>query len=276
MASTTGPSCANDLTIAVNELNVRYKMAEYTTEFRAILATLGISPLAVADFQKTPNYTHPDDLEEVTVSEEILDKLQKEYRKLQKKYKYREYMLEGIKLRTDFLAKRTDYICGKIRFTTGDKKKTRRKLNFLDRLAISRIEDLYLGRWLDSVVEKVYPKVCAVKFEDLAGRIKQVRVVKKTDQFYENETADVECALIDRESGISCFDSFYLHSYYDLDAKQWIYISPRLILSVYSEACNVMEDLGESTPQRDQTPLDSDGFDDDEGLIDGDQNDEPL
>jgi len=226
----------NDLTIALHEINKKYKVGDFVEEYKNavgdasldILDELRVDP-TTNPFQKIVNISGK-------ISEDMLEKLANSTEGLTEKYNYDEYLDECSGLRERFLKDRRDYFSSKV--VTNNKKKDTIQNIF----ELSGTADVILGDFIDQALVKISPNHLDIVYEDLNGKRITTKIANRPPAITKEH---VEAPLIDRYHGINAYDSFLLRSYYDIKKKDWIYIPIRLIIKLDCEdhLINIIETI---------------------------------
>jgi len=161
----------------------------------------------------------------------------KQYKHLKKKYKYNDYVKEASCLRNDFLNKRKGYFFNTIKPVISEVSKSSakpRKFSEMEKLSIDFSEQHFISKWVDKVVKNNKDVNLHLSYEDVDGAIKHAIIGFKNSEFYPD--GSIETPLIDRTTGVGLFDSFLLHSFYEVKIKKWIYIPVKFIIKIQSGA----------------------------------------
>lgn len=161
----------------------------------------------------------------------------KQFKNLKKKYNYDSYVKEGSALRKDFLSKRKSYFFNTIKPVISEVNKTAakaKKFSEMEKLSIDYSEQHFISKWIDKVVKNNKEIDLHLSYEDVDGAIKHAIIGYKNSEFYPD--GSVETPLIDRTTGEGLFDSFLLHSFYEVKIKKWIYIPVKFIIKIQSGA----------------------------------------
>lgn len=209
-------------------LNKKHKIDSLETEIDQLFSPLGITLHAIHDSMRNAAVDQVHDIfkdnefDHATCTAYIV-----KFNDIKKKYKYESYLRAGRTLRDKFIKSRKNNPINIIKLDAKyDKKSTN----------IAKINLLYLRQYifavgLDRVLKMISPQPVTIKYEDLDGKVKSVRVVYRKSTIDE-ATMDVEAPLIDRTVGETLFDSFFLHSFYDIEHNKWCYIPVELIQKI--------------------------------------------
>lgn len=217
-----------DLMLKVKELDQQYSIPQFQVEvdktFEKIhLTYAGLNSMV---FQNDPTEsTPPSDVTDADIESYI-----KKYESLKKKYNFEKYIKAGHQLRKKFLRERKTYLFNNIKIVTEmDTKKT----NAYEKLSIDYSEQFFIARWIDKILDKITPNTLVLTYEDTDSKIKTIEIMKKDSVLTEDF---VEAPLIDRIVGATIFDSFLLHSFYNVAEKQWQYVPTKLIIAMEHKA----------------------------------------
>lgn len=224
----------NDLSINLHLINKKYKIKDFIHEYREEISKINDllrQELVTADGLSNPVQKVIQVSQMLT--EEELDQTVQVVEKLTSKYDYSSYIEECEGIRKSFMRDRENYFAVKA---------TKSQAKIVDEITtlfeLMGTSEMIFSKWLDKVVEKMHPKTLDIDYEDIDGKRKKAKVKHKvasmTDDF-------VEAPLIDRYHGINAYDSFLLHSFFDVYQNKWIYIPVKLIISL--EAEGDMEDM---------------------------------
>jgi len=218
----------NDLTIALHEVNKKYKIEDFIEAYRKAIGNSNddlLSELkndgAVNPFQKIINVSGK-------ITDEMIEKLIESTTDLTENYNYDEYLDECNSLRYSFLRDRKNYFASKV---VSSKKKDEGS-NISNIFELSGTADIVLGNFLDKVLTKIYPGHLDIIYEDLNGKKIKTKIRHRPLTITKEH---VEAPLIDRHHGINAYDSFLLRSFYDIKTNDWIYIPIRLIVKIDCE-----------------------------------------
>lgn len=229
LMETSNPKLSlTDLIISIHELNKKYNISGFESEIKTIFKTLSWDLKKINSFIQNEETFFEDndiDLEVEDISPEMLQTCVNEYLALSKKYQYDKYVKEGSKLRKKFLDDRKTYLFGKMKYVV-EKKIV---LSDLEKLHIDYHQQHSISTWIDKSLKKMHPDVFTIKYEDTDGKIKVVEAQHHKVEFTEEY---VDAPLIDRIIGTTLFDSFLLHSFYDINKKNWVYVPTKLIISI--------------------------------------------
>lgn len=216
----------NDLTIALHEINKKYKISDFIEEYKSVV---GEASSDLMDELKQDGTTNP--FQKIVnlslkISEEMIQKIASSTDSITTKYSYDEYLEECNSLRETFLKDRKGYFSSKVAYAPKSKTGIQ---NIFD---LSGTADLVLGDFIDKVLTKISPSHMDIVYEDLNG----ARITTKIKHKVPAITKDhVEAPLIDRYHGINAYDSFLLRSYFDIKKNDWVYIPIRLIIKLDCE-----------------------------------------
>lgn len=229
----------NDLTIALHEVNKKYKIEDFIEAYRKVMGGSGndiLEELKVEPssnpFQKIVNISGK-------ITDELIEKLIESTSELTQSYNYHEYLDECNSLRDSFLKDRRGYFSSKVVVNSKKKEVNSNISNLFD---LSGTADMVLGDFLDKVLTKIYPNHLDVVYEDLNGKKVKVKIRHRPLAITKEH---VEAPLIDRHHGINAYDSFLLRSFWDIKKNEWVYIPIRLIVKIDcdNEILNMIEGL---------------------------------
>ena len=218
----------NDLSISIHLINKKYKIKEFIEEYRSRISEINEilrQGLVTVDGLSNPVQKVMQISQELTDDE--LDQTVQVVESLSSKYDYASYLEECEQIRRTFLTEREEYFAVKA---------TKSQAKIVDEVTtlfeLSGSSELMFSKWLDIVLQKLSPKTLDIEYEDLDGKRKKLtarhRLFSVADEF-------VEAPLIDRYHGINAYDSFLLHSFFDVKQNKWVYIPVRLIMSIKTE-----------------------------------------
>jgi hypothetical protein len=225
----------SDLLSQIEQLNEKYQIKQFIEDMKTVFKVINIDDTNIESFLKNPGtsigHVVGDSLN--PVDQQKFAKCLNQYQNLKKKYKYNSYMREGNALRKSFLDQRKHYIfnsCKFIKFTTIG------KTSAIEKLSIDFAEQQFIAKWVDKLLKRIYPKTLTVEYEDLDGTIKTAelqhrRIIITRDY--------VEAPLIDRLFGEYLFDTFLLHSFYDVNTKSYIYLPIKFVVTLRSKDNNM-------------------------------------
>jgi hypothetical protein len=216
----------NDLTIALHEVNKKYKIEDFIEAYRkaigegsdTILEELKVDPSA-NPFQKIINISGK-------ITDDMIEKLIESTSVLTETYNYHEYLDECNSLRNTFLKDRKNYFSSKV--VVGSKKRDSNS-NISNIFELSGTADIVLGDFLDKALTKIYPNHLEIVYENLNGERIKTKIRHRPLAITKEH---IEAPLIDRHHGINAYDSFLLRSFYDIKKNDWIYIPIRLIVKI--------------------------------------------
>lgn len=217
----------NDLTIALHEINKKFRINEFVEEYRK---AIGNSSTDILSQLKQDGLSNP--FQKIVslsskVNQEELDRLMTVGDKLTSKYNYADYLDECQSLRDAFLKDRKNYFASKV-----TRQPTAKKDEITSIFDLSGTTDLILADFMDKALSIIHPSHLDIMYEDLKGQ----RIKTKIRHRHAAITQDhVEAPLIDRYHGINAYDTFLLRSFYDINKKEWVYIPIRLIISLTCE-----------------------------------------
>lgn len=216
----------NDLTIALHEINKKYKVVDFIEDYKK---AVGDASVSILDDLKVDSTTNP--FQKIVnlsskISDEMLEKLSSSTRGLAEKYNYDEYLEECNNLREMFLKDRKNYFSSKV--VLGAKKKDSIQ-NIFD---LSGTADVILGDFIDKVLERINPNHLDIVYENLNGKKIKTKIRHRALNITKEH---VEAPLIDRYHGINAYDSFLMRSYFDINKNDWVYVPIRLIVSLNCE-----------------------------------------
>jgi len=216
----------NDLTIALHEINKKYKVSDFIEEYKKVVENTSGSILdelridsSINPFQKITNISS-------NITDEMMEKLLSSTEELTNKYDYIVYLEECNSLRETFLKDRKNYFSSKVVFNTNKKDEMQ---NIFE---LSGAYDVILADFIDKSIAKIEPNHLDIIYEDLNGKKITTKIRHKSPSITKEH---VEAPLIDRYHGINAYDSFLLRSYYDIKKNDWIYIPIRLIVKLNCE-----------------------------------------
>ena len=219
----------NDLTIALHEVNKKYKIEDFIEAYRKAIGNSSDDLLtelkndgAANPFQKIINVSGK-------ITDDMIEKLIESTADLTENYNYDQYLDECNLLRNTFLKDRKNYFASKV---VGSKKKDEGS-NISSVFELSGTADIVLGDFLDKVLTKIYPSHLDVVYEDLNGDKIKAKLRHRPLTITKEH---VEAPLIDRHHGINAYDSFLLRSFWDIKKNDWVYIPIRLIVKIDCEA----------------------------------------
>ena len=217
----------NDLTIAIHEINKKYKISEFVDDFKNAIGKKSTDILnelkndgVTNPFQKIINASN-------LISDKQIQTLVKISDQINLKYKYDSYLEECSELREGFLKKRSDYFSA--RATTSVKAKDTVSSLF----ELSGSADIILSDWIDKMLNKIRPNTLDIVYENLNGKKTKTKIGHHSVSITKNY---IDAPLIDRYHGINAYDSFLLRSFYDMNKNNWVYVPIRLIISLECSA----------------------------------------
>lgn len=217
----------NDLTIALHEINKKFRINEFVDEYRKAIGESSSDILSQLKqdglnnpFQKIVNLSSK-------VSEADLDKLMTVGDRLTSKYNYADYLDECQSLRDAFLKDRKNYFSSKV-----TRQPTAKKDEITSIFDLSGTTDLILADFIDKALSVINPSHLDIVYEDLNGNRVKTKIRHRPAAITQDH---VEAPLIDRYHGINAYDTFLLRSYYDIKKSDWTYIPIRLIVSLTCE-----------------------------------------
>jgi hypothetical protein len=216
----------NDLTIALHEINKKYKVVDFVEEYKK---AVGDASGFILEELKMDSTTNPfQKLVNVSskITDEMLEKLSFSTDGLTEKYNYNEYLDECSSLRQLFFKDRKNYFSSKVVVNS------RKRDDIQNIFDLSGTADVILGDFIDKVLSKINPSHLNIIYEDLNGNKISTKIKHKIPSVTKDH---VEAPLIDRYHGINAYDSFLLRSYYDIKKRDWIYIPMRLIIKLDCE-----------------------------------------
>jgi len=216
----------NDLTIALHEINKKYKVSDFIEEYKNAVGDASDSILEELKIDTTTNPFQKIVNISSKLTDEMLETLSSSTEGLTGKYNYEEYLEECNSLRELFLKDRRNYFSSKVVINS------KRKDGLQNIFDLSGTADVILGDFIDKVLSKIDPNHLDIVYEDLNGKKIKTKIKHKGTAITKDH---IEAPLIDRYHGINAYDSFLLRSYYDIKKNDWIYIPIRLIVSVNCE-----------------------------------------
>ena len=228
----------NDLSINLHLINKKYKIKDFIEEYREEISK--INDILRQELVTSDGLTNP--VQKVVqisqlLTEEELDQTIQVVEKLTHKYDYTSYIEECETIRKNFMVDRENYFAVKA---------TKSQAKIVDEVTtifeLTGTSEMIFSKWLDKILEKIQPKTLEVDYEDIDGRRKKAKVKHK---FASMSDDYVEAPLIDRYHGINAYDSFLLHSFFDVYQNKWIYIPVKLIVSLKCEEDIEDIDVGE-------------------------------
>lgn len=219
----------NDLLTQIRDLNEKYLIQDFSEESKKLFGQLNIDSSHVDEIIRNPLNALNGKLHLGDIGEETFQKCIKDYKNLKKKYKYDSYIREGHALRKSFLQQRKNYIFNSAKFI---KFQTSGRTSPLEKLSIDYAEQHFISRWVDKLLKRIYPRTLMIQYEDLSGYVKtaeiQYRKISLTPEY-------VEAPLIDRLIGESVFDTFLLHSFYNVETQSHEYFPVKFIIQMRSK-----------------------------------------
>jgi hypothetical protein len=228
----------NDLSISLHLINKKYKIKDFIAEYREEISK--INDLLRQELITSDGLTNP--VQKVVqisqmLTEEELDQTIEVVEKLSHKYDYTSYIEECETIRRNFMVDRENYFAVKA---------TKSQAKIVDEVTtifeLTGTSEMIFSKWMDKILEKIQPKTLEIDYEDIDGRRKKAKVKHKVASMNDDF---VEAPLIDRYHGINAYDSFLLHSFFDVYQNKWIYIPVKLIISLKCEEDIDDLDVGE-------------------------------
>ena len=228
----------NDLSISLHLINKKYKIKDFIEEYREEISK--INDLLRQELITSDGLTNP--VQKVVqisqmLSEDELDQTIQVVEKLSHKYDYTSYIEECETIRRNFMVDRENYFAVKA---------TKSQAKIVDEVTtifeLTGTSEMIFSKWMDKILEKIQPKTLEIDYEDIDGRRKKAKVKHKVASMNDDF---VEAPLIDRYHGINAYDSFLLHSFFDVYQNKWIYIPVKLIISLKCEEDIDDLDVGE-------------------------------
>jgi hypothetical protein len=220
-----------DLFSEVQELNKKYLIDDFSQEIKTLFADADITMENMEDIIRNPFAAlESNSVNQITtIPNDVFEKYISSYKSLKKKYNYEEYIKEGHALRKKFLNERKSYIFNNAKFVQFTKVK---KTTTLEKLNFDYAEQYFIAKWIDKLLKKIYPKTLAMEYEDLYGNMQKAEIahhkIEITDDY-------VQAPLIDRFVGESLFDSFLLHSFYNINIDAYQYVPVKFIVNLRSK-----------------------------------------
>jgi hypothetical protein len=220
----------NDLLSQVQQLNEKYQIKDFTEELKSVFKLIDISDDHVDEFLKNPYVImQSGSFPLANIDPAKLTNCLNQYHKIKKKYKYESYIREGHALRKNFLRQRKNYIFNSskfIKFTSTSKSSTLEKLN------MDYAEQQFIAKWIDKLLKKIYPKTLMIEYEALDGSVRTAEIrhhkIEVTPDY-------VDAPLIDRLVGEFLFDTFLLHSFYDVKTESYRYFPVKFIIKMLAK-----------------------------------------
>lgn len=213
----------SDLKNDSQKLADKFKMDEYAQEINVLLAPVGL------DYGKIVRQTIDPTYEALIDAHPVAEKVESVTKKLgtiKKRYRYESYLRSGRSLREKFLKARKTYLFNRIKLTLG---KNRRCSN-IEKINMDFLRQYLMARGIDKALRASITKIATIYYEDhLTG---EDRVMKVKFHRVAVDVDTVEAPLIDRTMGSNFFDSFFLHSFYNVESKKWEYIPVGLIQKI--------------------------------------------
>jgi hypothetical protein len=215
----------NDLSISLHLINKKYKIKDFIEEYRKEIST--INDLLRQELITSDGLTNP--VQKVVqisqmLTEEELDQTIEVVEKLSHKYDYTSYIEECETIRRNFMVDRENYFAVKA---------TKSQAKIVDEVTtifeLTGTSEIIFSKWMDKILEKIQPKTLEIDYEDIDGKRKKAKAKHKVASMSDDF---VEAPLIDRYHGINAYDSFLLHSFFDVYQNKWIYIPVKLIISL--------------------------------------------
>ena len=228
----------NDLSINLHLINKKYKIKDFIAEYRDEISK--INDLLRQELITSDGLTNP--VQKVVqisqmLTEEELDQTIEVVEKLSHKYDYTSYIEECETIRRNFMVDRENYFAVKA---------TKSQAKIVDEVTtifeLTGTSEMIFSKWMDKILEKIQPKTLEIDYEDIDGKRKKAKVKHKVASMSDDF---VEAPLIDRYHGINAYDSFLLHSFFDVYQNKWIYIPVKLIISLKCEEDIEDIDVGE-------------------------------
>jgi hypothetical protein len=204
-----------------------YSINEYIVEATALFKPIGVDYKDI--MQRIINPTHDLvvelDLDNSADKHNLSDATTEKLMKLRKKYKYDLYVRTGKRIRDGFLKHRKNNLFNHLELSAKG-----HKLSPIEKVSLDFYREHLLALAIDKALRTVLGQTVMVTFEDnLSGDIKQMKI-KYNKSYFDQE--EITAPLIDRSIGTNMFDSFFLHGFYNVDAKAWDYIPVALIQKI--------------------------------------------
>jgi len=230
----------NDLSITIHEIGKRYDIDRYIDEFRSSM-TKEIDPKFWDEYEYLRSASSSDIINPMdklmllsgAISDEDMDKVSKISKRLEKKYQYTDFLKECESARAAFLRERKTYFSMKVAKKHSEDTGNGGLGTYFD---VTGMTDVMLAHWLDTILEKIYPKTLNLEYEDMSGKVVKTTISHKVCVV---DREAVEAPLIDRYHGNNAYDQFLLHSVYDTKKRKWVYVPIRLIISVSSDDIDI-------------------------------------
>lgn len=230
----------NDLSITIHEIGKRYDIDQYIDEFRSSM-TKEIDPKFWDEYEYLRSASSSDIINPMdklmllsgAISDEDMDKVSKISKRLQKKYQYTDFLKECESARSAFLRDRRTYFSMKVAKKHSEDTGNGGLGTYFD---VTGMTDVILANWLDTILEKIYPKTLNLEYEDMSGKVVKTTISHKVCVV---DREAVEAPLIDRYHGNNAYDQFLLHSVYDTKKRKWVYVPIRLIIAVKSDDIDI-------------------------------------
>lgn len=230
----------NDLSITIHEIGKRYDIDQYIDEFRSSM-TKEIDPKFWDEYEYLRSASSSDIINPMdklmllsgAISDEDMEKVSKISKKLEKKYQYTDFLKECESARAAFLRERKTYFSMKVAKKHSEETGNGGLGTYFD---VTGMTDVMLAHWLDTILEKIYPKTLNLEYEDMSGKVVKTTISHKVCVV---DREAVEAPLIDRYHGNNAYDQFLLHSVYDTKKRKWVYVPIRLIIAVKSDDIDI-------------------------------------
>lgn len=225
-----------DLLSQIQQLNEKYQINDFNQELKSVFEIIDVDTSQIQSMLQNPfavintSTGFFDNIDQQKLAECV-----RQYNKIKKKYNYESYVREGHTIRKNFLRQRKNYIFNSskfVRFVTKGKSSTIEKLN------IDFAEQKFIAKWVDKLLKKIYPKTLIIEYEKLDGTTHRAEIQHRK---VEINSDYVDAPLIDRFVGEYLFDIFLLHSFYDIETKNYEYVPIKFIIKMYSKDNPMMQ-----------------------------------
>lgn len=216
----------NDLTIALHEVNKKYKIEDFIEAYRKAVGEGSDNILEELKMDSSSNPFQKILNVSAKITDDMIEKMIESTAELTENYNYNEYLDACSSLRDLFLKDRKNYFSSKV-IVNGKRKDTSSHISNI--FELSGTADIVLGDFLDKALAKIAPSHLDIIYEDLNGEKVKAKIRHRPPAITKEH---IEAPLIDRHHGINAYDSFLLRSYYDIKKNEWIYIPIRLIVKI--------------------------------------------
>jgi len=220
-----------DFVCLIKDLNKKYLIDDFCLEVEIVFKDLNLTHKELNNIVYHPMDAFSDSDAEfkIEISDESIQKYVEDYNGLKKKYNYDEYIKEGHKLRRKFLKERKEYLFNSIKVV--DDLPIKARSTIIEKLSLDYSEQYFVAKWIDQILKKIDGNngSMVLTYEDVDSKIKTVEVAHQVPHL---DSEFIEAPLIDRMIGSTIFDSFLLHSFFNITEKKWQYIPVKLIISM--------------------------------------------